>query len=569
MICSKAQLSISVALLFCCTSAFAQWEAPASYYSNVDDTTGATLKARLTAAMSAGHIEREYGDFRFSAAIHDQDPANSSNILLVYDRRSNNSTWDSAATWNREHVWPQSKQPGTASNSSMGNLGDPHALRPSSVGVNSDRGSMPFGLGNTTGMFGDLGAFWYPGDVWRGDIARSLFYSDTRWTSLGIRLVGGNPTAENRMGDLTSLIQWHYLDPPDEFERRRNHTIFSSQYNPLYYTNNRNAYVDRPEFVWSVYVDQRNDSTITFAGSATSSNGSSVLDIDFGSVIVGTSVDASQSVTLNKSGNDGTYYSVQTMGNAQSEVEGFYNAFRTNGVDSRSFDVLLSYDPQTAGEYEGMIMVDNLDVTTEGGFGNGACDGNDFAGLALKVVEHANASFVGDADMNVLTVDMGELPLDEPITPVDFSIFNLASPAGSQLTARLDLSSVDTVPQSSFLTLSDSQFENLSADEFIEFSIEGTPSVLGVGSTEFVLNLSDEDIPGAQSQNLRLIVTYDVVAAIALLGDVNLDGVVDFFDIAPFISILSSGFQTEADIDQNGVVDFFDIAPFIEVLSVQ
>ena len=55
---------------------------------------------------------------------------------------------------------------------------------------------------------------------------------------------------------------------------------------------------------------------------------------------------------------------------------------------------------------------------------------------------------------------------------------------------------------------------------------------LGVGSTEFVLNLSDEDIPGAQSQNLRLIVTYDVVAAIALLGDVNLDGVVDFFDIA-------------------------------------
>ena len=90
---------------------------------------------------------------------------------------------------------------------------------------------------------------------------------------------------------------------------------------------------------------------------------------------------------------------------------------------------------------------------------------------------------------------------------------------------------------------------------------------LGVGSTEFVLNLSDEDIPGAQSQNLRLIVTYDVVAAIALLGDVNLDGVVDFFDIAPFISILSSGFQTEADIDQNGVVDFFDIAPFIELLS--
>ena len=55
-----------------------------------------------------------------------------------------------------------------------------------------------------------------------------------------------------------------------------------------------------------------------------------------------------------------------------------------------------------------------------------------------------------------------------------------------------------------------------------------------------------------------------------LLGDVNLDGVVDFFDISPFIAILSAnGFQAEADIDQNEVVDFFDISPFIAILSAQ
>ena len=53
-----------------------------------------------------------------------------------------------------------------------------------------------------------------------------------------------------------------------------------------------------------------------------------------------------------------------------------------------------------------------------------------------------------------------------------------------------------------------------------------------------------------------------------LLGDVNLDGVVDFFDISPFIDRLSSGtFQAEADIDGNGVVDFFDISPFIDILA--
>ena len=53
-----------------------------------------------------------------------------------------------------------------------------------------------------------------------------------------------------------------------------------------------------------------------------------------------------------------------------------------------------------------------------------------------------------------------------------------------------------------------------------------------------------------------------------LLGDVNLDGVVNFLDIPSFISILSSGgFQAEADFDQSGFVDFLDITPFVAILT--
>ena len=53
-----------------------------------------------------------------------------------------------------------------------------------------------------------------------------------------------------------------------------------------------------------------------------------------------------------------------------------------------------------------------------------------------------------------------------------------------------------------------------------------------------------------------------------LLGDVNLDGRVDFLDISPFIAVLSSGqFQAEADIDGDTSVNFLDIGPFITVLS--
>ena len=83
------------------------------------------------------------------------------------------------------------------------------------------------------------------------------------------------------------------------------------------------------------------------------------------------------------------------------------------------------------------------------------------------------------------------------------------------------------------------------------------------------------------SGNLEITVTKSVqlfVSALALtvidepclLGDVDLNGSVEFLDIQPFINVLSSnGFQCEADIDEDGMVTFLDIQPFIEILSGQ
>jgi len=53
-----------------------------------------------------------------------------------------------------------------------------------------------------------------------------------------------------------------------------------------------------------------------------------------------------------------------------------------------------------------------------------------------------------------------------------------------------------------------------------------------------------------------------------LLGDCNQDEKVDFLDISPFISTLTTGdYLNEADIDRNETIDFLDIAPFINLLS--
>ena len=53
-----------------------------------------------------------------------------------------------------------------------------------------------------------------------------------------------------------------------------------------------------------------------------------------------------------------------------------------------------------------------------------------------------------------------------------------------------------------------------------------------------------------------------------VFGDINMDGEIDFFDIQPFIDVLSAGGdQAEADANCDGTVDFFDIQPFIDILA--
>lgn len=53
-----------------------------------------------------------------------------------------------------------------------------------------------------------------------------------------------------------------------------------------------------------------------------------------------------------------------------------------------------------------------------------------------------------------------------------------------------------------------------------------------------------------------------------LLGDANLDGVVNLLDVSPWIDcVIGGAFLQQCDINQDGVVDLLDVAPFIEILG--
>ena len=93
----------------------------------------------------------------------------------------------------------------------------------------------------------------------------------------------------------------------------------------------------------------------------------------------------------------------------------------------------------------------------------------------------------------------------------------------------------------------------------------GDGSDITVTFNDLGQNLNDRAF---QDRGNFVFASFPAAPISTLLGDVNLDGVVNFSDIAPFIAVLSNGgSQAEADIDQNGIVNFSDIAPFIGILS--
>ena len=95
---------------------------------------------------------------------------------------------------------------------------------------------------------------------------------------------------------------------------------------------------------------------------------------------------------------------------------------------------------------------------------------------------------------------------------------------------------------------------------------------LEAGETvSFLLSFTSGAGDGAGGHDLwvdNVAITGTFATPPILVGDVNLDGIVNFSDIAPFIALLTSGtFQVEADCNQDGSVNFLDIASFIGILS--
>lgn len=211
-----------------------------SYYSGVNfSKTKNELKSELASLITSTHDKTiSYSELKTLLGKSDVDPQNPSNLLLIYGSQSSGTHQRSRAingSWNREHVYAKSK--GTPNLGTSGPGADGHHLRPADNNLNSTRGSLLFDDGTGATAYKTSRGGWYPGDEWKGDVARILMYMYVRYNSrcLPLNITMNPATYSSDFPDI--LLKWNVEDPVSDFERQRNNVVANTQ-------KNRNPFID-------------------------------------------------------------------------------------------------------------------------------------------------------------------------------------------------------------------------------------------------------------------------------------------------------------------------------------
>jgi endonuclease I len=217
---------------FITSVSFAQLTPPPelqSYYTDVDfSLSGNSLYTDLATETIAAHSPfltySQRHDYLYDA---DEDLSNTSNVVLIYSGESRNeneylsgSNPYPTQTFNTEHVYPRSLLDNSNAEADL------HLLRTCDINVNSNRGNDPFIAGS--GTYSSTGSAWYPGDDWRGDVARIVLYVNLRYNE-----------SFTDVGSLSLFLQWNVDDPVSPIEDQRNTIISGAQ-------GNRNPFIDNP-----------------------------------------------------------------------------------------------------------------------------------------------------------------------------------------------------------------------------------------------------------------------------------------------------------------------------------
>jgi endonuclease I len=260
-------------LLFLLSFTIGIAQIPSGYY-NTATGSGYTLKTQLYNIIK-GHTDNGYAGLYTTYQTSDIDNfyENDGTVLDMYSEKPSGIdpyNYSSGSTqrcgnysaegdcYNREHIIPQS-----VFNESAPMVSDAHFITPTDGKVNGQRSNYPHGTVSTAtwtslngGKLGSSSVSGYSGTVFepinefKGDIARMYFYFATRYentvSTYSYAMFDGSSNKVFTTAFLNTLLAWNAQDPVNAREIARNNAIYARQ-------NNRNPYIDHPEYVQAIW----------------------------------------------------------------------------------------------------------------------------------------------------------------------------------------------------------------------------------------------------------------------------------------------------------------------------
>ena len=200
------------------------------YYRNFAFSTNAETNLQYISDLTSDKhtVLLSYTDRHDYLYEADASLENPENVVLMYSGEerywreyTSGSNDYETQTFNTEHIYPQSRLTSDLA------VADLHHLRVADASINSLRLNYPYT--NGSGDYGLVGDDeWYPGDEWKGDVARMIMYLNVRYGQ-----------SFSKVGSLELFLEWNAEDPVSDFELQRQEVIEAAQ-------GNRNPFIDNP-----------------------------------------------------------------------------------------------------------------------------------------------------------------------------------------------------------------------------------------------------------------------------------------------------------------------------------
>src|SRR5690606_3861216 len=164
------------------------------------------------------------------------------NVILIYSgeevswklyQGSNPYTPESEQYFNTEHIYPQSMLADNSAN-------DLHVMRVVERSINGERSNHPYTDGEGQYKMVTDDSF-FPGDEWRGDVARIVMYMNLRY----------NEPFED-VGTKELFLEWNAEDPVSLLEMQRNNIAEGAQ-------GQRNPFLDNPHLATAIWGGEEAD----------------------------------------------------------------------------------------------------------------------------------------------------------------------------------------------------------------------------------------------------------------------------------------------------------------------